>query len=301
MSRRFGVSRAMIWKTVKELRAEGYIINAGPGKGYVFDDSADVLNGYEAGRGILGSDVIFLKETASTNTCLKEKAANGAAGEGTCVICERQVKGRGRLGREWFAPAFKNISMSVLLRPDITPDMAAGYSLLAGVCVYEALSVLDIGGLRIKWPNDIMAKGKKVCGILTEMASELDKVDHIIIGIGINVYDPGDLMPAELRKTASSLEEAAGAGGIKIKRKDIIRRILDGIETEYIKNKNGLTDEILLRWKKYSDTIGRRITYHSGDMIKTGTVTDIDEKGSLLIRTGEATDKVNSGMIYEME
>jgi BirA family biotin operon repressor/biotin-[acetyl-CoA-carboxylase] ligase len=242
-------------------------------------------------------DLIFLHETASTNTYLKELARNQEIREGTCVFCESQKEGRGRLGRSWYQEPFTNIAMSVLLRPDIRPQLAPAYSILAGVSVYEALYELTGAKLRIKWPNDIMANGKKLCGILTELDAEAEKVVFLVIGIGINVYKRNSDMPLDVQSRAVTLQEIC-KGRVLPKRADIIRRILDKIQVMYERNKAGITGELIDLWKQYSDMIGRRIYYDRGT---EGIVSDIDCDGSLVVDTKNGRDRIFSGMIFEIE
>jgi BirA family biotin operon repressor/biotin-[acetyl-CoA-carboxylase] ligase len=301
LSRQLGVTRAMIWKSVEMLREEGYDIAAVKGSGYYITENADVLNRHEVGKGILGTDIIYFEELGSTNTYLKELAAGGSIPEGTCVVCENQTKGRGRMGRHWFSPDSKNVSMSLLLRPDIQPYMAPAFSIFAGVCVYEALKGYVDGNIRIKWPNDILINNKKVCGILTEMSSEQDRTEYIVIGMGINVLGSAKTMPPDISSTAVTLESALSNPALKIRRADIIRGILERFEEYYPKNKKGVSKEIFDKWKCYSDAIGRKIEYYIDKRAKNGEIVDIDKSGALLVKCDGRIETVNAGMIFELE
>jgi len=301
ISRQVGVTRAMIWKSVKALRKEGYDIAAVRGMGYHMDAEADVLNKHEIGKGLFGADVIYFKELGSTNTYLKEQASQGPVPEGTCVICGYQTKGRGRMGREWFSQDSKNISMSLLLRPDIPPFMAPAFSIFAGVCIYEVLNGYVDGNIRIKWPNDILIKNKKVCGILTEMVSEQDRTEYIVIGIGINICGSAKSMPPEIRTIATTLESEARKPAIRIRRADIIKEIIERFEEYYPENKKGVTEQIFDKWKRYSDAIGRKIEYYIDSRARIGEIADIDKSGALLVTCGGKIETVHAGMIFELE
>ena len=301
ISRQMGVTRAMIWKSVKALRQEGYDIAAVSGKGYYINESADVLNGHEIGKGLFGTDVIYFEELGSTNTYLKELAAGGLIPEGTCVICENQTNGRGRMGRQWFSPDSKNISMSLLIRPDIPPFMAPAFSIFAGVCVYEVLSRYVDVNIGIKWPKDILINNKKVCGILTEMSSEQDRTEYIIIGIGINVLGSTKAMPPDIRKIATTLESAVCKPSAKIHRADIAKKILEKIEGYYPESRKGVTALIFDKWKRYSDAIGRKIEYYIDSRAAIGEIVDIDKSGALLVKSSGRIETVHAGMIFELE
>jgi BirA family transcriptional regulator, biotin operon repressor / biotin---[acetyl-CoA-carboxylase] ligase len=301
ISRQLGVTRAMIWKSVKALREEGYDIAAVRGKGYYINESADILNKHEIGKGLFGTDVIYFEELGSTNTYMKELAAGASMPEGTCVVCENQTKGRGRMGRQWFSPDSKNISMSLLLRPDIPPFMAPAFSIFAGVCVYEVLKRYVDENIRIKWPNDILVNNKKVCGILTEMSSEQDKTEYIVIGTGINVRGSTKNMPPEIRSAATTLESVVCKSAVKIHRADIIRGILERFELYYPENKKGVTKQIFDKWKCYSDAIGRKIEYYIDKRAINGEIVDIDKSGALLVKSDSGIETVHAGMIFELE
>ena len=184
---RLGVSRTAVWKVIRQLEAEGYGIEAVRNRGYRLHDSADILNEAEI-RAVLtshwlGQNVKFLEEIDSTNNEVRRMAEQGAP-EGTLVVAEIQTAGKGRRGRRWDSPKGSGIWHSFLLRPEFAPEHASMLTLLAAMAVRKSVS--NVTGLEclIKWPNDIVVNGKKVCGILTEMSTEEDAIRYVVVRLG---------------------------------------------------------------------------------------------------------------------
>ena len=282
LSEGLSVSRSAVWKHIRKLREEGYVIQSSPKKGYLLEKTSDRLLPEEIREGIatrvLGKKKIHhLMETASTNTTAKELAIHGAP-EGTLVVSERQTRGKGRLGREWFSPPGEGIYLSIILRPSVSPAEAPKITLLAAVAMAEALR--EAAGVQalIKWPNDILLGGKKVAGILTEISTEMDAIDYLVIGLGVNV-NMGSF-PAELREKATSLrietaEEHSRAG--------LIRAFLAWFEHYYGMFQRSDFEPILERWRQLSRITGRRITVETIESKLVGTALDIDRDGRLLV------------------
>jgi BirA family biotin operon repressor/biotin-[acetyl-CoA-carboxylase] ligase len=197
-------SRAAVWKRIAALREQGYRIEAHHAAGYVLAGAPDRVGPSELAPHLRGGwrDVRWLARVDSTQQVARDLARDGAA-EGTAVVAEEQTAGRGRLGRTWHSPAGENLYCSVVLRPPRAPGEVPQIALVAGIAV--AAAVEEATGRRpaIKWPNDVLLDGKKVAGILTEMESELDRVHHVIAGIGVNLNTRR--FPRELRDKASSL------------------------------------------------------------------------------------------------
>jgi len=190
LSRRLGLSRTAIWKHIKALRRDGYQISACTRRGYTLLCIPDRLYPEEVTAGLkttwLGRPFYYYEEVGSTNQVAKDLAEQGAP-HGAAVLAEGQTSGRGRLGRGWLSPAGKGIWLSLVLRPRVAPWQLPQLSLLAAVGVASAIK--EITGLEvgIKWPNDILSRGKKLCGILTEMRAEVEITQYVILGIGLNV------------------------------------------------------------------------------------------------------------------
>ena len=208
LSEELGVTRTAIWKNINTLREEGYIIHSLPRKGYILKDTPDILSQIEIQNGldtkILGKEILHYDSISSTNDLVKELALKNGK-EGLVIISEEQIKGRGR--RKLAISKGKGIWMSILLRPDIPPKEGPKFTLLSAVAVTKAIKeATGIEG-KIKWPN--IVNNKKVCGILTEMNAEMDLINYIIIGIGINVNGKTEDFLMSLR-TGRSLSQVKG-------------------------------------------------------------------------------------------
>lgn len=284
-----GVSRTAVWKYIRELRADGFLIEASSRKGYRLAEEADILSPAALGFGLstrrIGRNIVCLDVVDSTNNQAKKLAAEGCA-EGTVVVADRQVSGKGRLGRSWSSPAKTGIWMSVVLRPKIPPEEVQAITLAASVAVCKAIG--DTTGIEagIKWPNDILLDGKKVCGILTEMNSEMERVNFIVLGIGVNVNQKTADFPVELRDTATSLRmyaENTGAVTPVFKRNELIKSILSELEKVYESVENGRTDNVLKEWQKYTVTLGREVMVYARNCTYQGRATGITADGKLIV------------------
>jgi BirA family biotin operon repressor/biotin-[acetyl-CoA-carboxylase] ligase len=279
------VSRAAVSKHVATLKQSGYRIDSTPGKGYMFMDTPDLLLPGEIRHGldttVFGRKTIdYHAQISSTSDRAKELAAEGAE-EGTLVVSENQSCGRGRKGRTWFAADGCGINLSMILRPAMNPAEASRITLMTAVALAETL--LHVTGLpvTIKWPNDILVRGKKLSGILTEMSMEMDRVDHVVVGVGVNVNTRPDQFPPEVRDNASSLFIEKGE---TVSRPLLVREFLRRFEECYALVTGSGFKTIMKRWKSLSDIIGRTVTV---DIIGTrinGRVTDVDEDGILILQ-----------------
>ena len=304
-----GVSRTAIWKHMKELKVEGYIIESVSKKGYRLISVPDILNEHEIKQGletsIIGHRIDCFKSVDSTNRYAKELAANGCV-DGTVVAADSQTAGRGRLGRDWSSSDRKGIWMSVVLRPAIPPEEVQLITLAASVAVVTA--IMNSTGVRtgIKWPNDIILDGKKVCGILTEMSCEMEQVNFLVVGLGINVSHELEDFPEDLRETVTSiklwLEDNRNSSEIEwsncLNRSRLIKEILIELEKAYYQLKNGLNTEIINQWKKYSVTLGKQVKIMAKGSEYIGTAIDITKDGKLvLILPDGARHEVLSGEV----
>jgi len=282
ISKEFHMTRAAIWKHIKALREEGYVIDSMPSKGYKLISSPDLLI-YEEIEEYLDSkfiarNILHYDSIDSTNKKAKEIAP--ISQEGSVVIGEEQTGGRGRMGRSWLSPKFKGIWMSIILKPNIEPMKVSRLTLLGAAAVYRAL---ELNGIRaqIKWPNDILLEGKKICGILTEMSAELNIVDFIVMGIGVNVnFDQGDI-PEDLRARASSIKIYRGE---KINRKELAAQILNEFEKLYIDFKEtGDIGQSIKICRENSILLGEEVRIIRGDETLLVRALDISEDGGLLV------------------
>lgn len=227
-----GVSRAAIWKAIKNLQKEGYIIEAVTNKGYKLFESGDLLNAAdvqaELTTTIIGKEIKVVECVDSTNNYLRTLAFDGCE-EGTVVIAHTQTGGKGRRGKNWVSPKGEGLWMSVLIKPKIGPNEASRITLVTGLSVCQGLRSLGYDA-SIKWPNDIIIKNKKVCGILAEMNAQIGYVDFVVIGIGVNVNT--ERMPEEIKDVAISLRMVDGTN---IKRSTVAAHILNCFEDNYNK------------------------------------------------------------------
>ena len=308
LSRTLGVSRTAIWKYINELKDEGYVIEASSKKGYRMDPSGDLLNAFEiksnSRADLLGRNVLYFKSLDSTNNYAKKIASEGCE-EGTVVIAGRQLSGRGRLGRLWSSSSEKGVWMSVVLKPSVNPQEVQIITLAASVAVILAIKkVTGITG-GIKWPNDIILKGKKVCGILTEMNSELDKINYVILGIGINVNQEAGDFPEDIRQVATSLRCFAMESGMLLKEKsdksdtklianmgsegifnrsEIMKELLFHLERFYDDINKGCISHIIDLWKQYSITLNMEVEFTQKDVKYRGRALDITGDGKLVVK-----------------
>lgn len=293
---RLGVSRTAVWKRIKELREAGYRIVSQPRCGYSLEESPDMLLPEEIGNGLgtrfIGKEIHYFDSVGSTNVESKKMAAQGAP-EGTVLVAEEQGTGRGRMERSYFSPREKGIWFSVILRPAFLPGEAPKCTLLAAAAVAQAMEKF---GLRagIKWPNDILHEGKKLVGILTEMSAEVDRINYIVIGTGINVNFAPEDFPEDIRGIATSL---AIMKGEKIPRVKFFQRVLESMEELYVMALEKGFAPILEIWKKYSITLGQEVhVIGVGEHASfSGVAADIDEDGALLVDTPKGRQRVLAG------
>lgn len=297
LGRAIGISRTAVWKHINELKRQGYVIDSVPGRGYRFVSAPDALLPEEIETGlktrVFGRHIIYERETPSTQAIAKSLAALGAA-EGTIVVAETQSGGRGRVGRPWSSPR-GGIYFSVILRPDIKPGEALRLPLVAGVAVAQAIKRETNLEPRLKWPNDILIDSKKVGGILTEMSAEMDRLDWVIIGIGLNVNTLRGSFPHEVEERATSLMEA---GGKEIPRIKLLQGILAEFESLYGNLSRHGFEPLRARWKELSDTIGVKVvvTLQSGQI--RGLSEDIDSDGALILKRDDGSvERIVAGSI----
>ena len=206
MCDRFHVSRTAVWKAIEQLKKEGYEIEAVRNRGYRLLESPDIMSEAEI-RSLMdtewaGKNIVYFDEIDSTNNRAKELGEKDGA-HGTLFVADRQVAGKGRRGRVWESPKGISIYMAFLLRPDLIPTKAPMLTLVMAQSVAEGIREVTGMETGIKWPNDIVMNKKKVCGILTEMSTEIDYINYVVIGVGINVNQK--VFDEELKEKATSL------------------------------------------------------------------------------------------------
>lgn len=296
LARRLGCSRAAVWKRVAALRRQGYRIEARHAAGYALAGAPDRLGPAELAPYLRGRwrRIAWHAEVDSTQRAARELARAGAP-EGTVVIAERQTAGRGRLGRAWHSPAGLNLYCSIVLRPRLAPPAAPQIALVAGVAV--AVAVAGETGRRpgLKWPNDVLLDGRKVAGILTEMESEVERVHHVVVGIGVNLNAPRSAFPRELRAKAGSLLLATGR---RVDRAVFTARLLAALEARYERFCERGFASVRAEWESYSCLTGRQVRVASPEGEVGGRVLGLDGDGALrLAARGGAVRRVVAGEV----
>jgi BirA family biotin operon repressor/biotin-[acetyl-CoA-carboxylase] ligase len=302
LSGALGVSRAAVWARVEELRSLGYEIEASPHLGYKLVGVPDVLHGDDlisrlGKTRVIGRDIRVFQETTSTNDVIEKFARDGVK-EGVVVFAESQTRGRGRLGRKWASPAKKGLWFSVLLRPDLRPHETTQLTVATATALRRAIEAQTGLEPEIKWPNDILVRGKKVAGILTEMNAEVDRVKYVIVGIGVDVnLNPRDF-PPELKKTATSLKIEMGKA---ISRAELAVNIMREFDIDYQRVCANDFDEVAEEWEKHCKTIGEEVVIRTGPREIRGRAESLAEDGALLLRTehGRPERIVGGDVTYE--
>ena len=280
----YGVSRTAIWKVIRQLEKDGYVIEAQNNKGYrlVENENADLFSKVEIESKIetnwVGRNIIFHKETSSTNIDAKELAEKGEAA-GTVVVADMQTAGRARRGRGWVSPAGKDIYMTVVLRPQCRPKKASVLTLVMALAVLKAVSEQIPQKCSIKWPNDIVVNGKKICGILTEMSAELDGIHYVVIGTGINVNQ--EFLAEEIQETATALRIECGH---QINRATLVARTLYYLEKYYaIFEENWDFSGLVNEYNQFLVNRDREVCVLDPKGAYEGTARGINENGELLV------------------
>lgn len=294
---KFGVSRTAIWKVMKQLKEAGYNIEAQQNKGYHIVSAPDVMDAAEL-KSIwkpkwVGCEILYFDSIDSTNTKAQELAEKGYP-SGTLVVADKQIAGKGRRGRNWESPSGCGIFMTLMLKPDINPNNASMLTLVSALAVAKALADITGKDAKIKWPNDIVIDGRKVCGILTEMSAQFDYINNIVIGIGINVNNSS--FPEEISATASSLRLLNG--GKKYRRAEIIEKIMEYfekyysifLETEDLSALVNEYDAMLVNMKRQVKVLDPKEPFE-------GKAMGITKTGELIVDTWESRKLVSSGEV----
>ena len=294
LSDRLGISRTAVWKYINALKKQGYEIEAIPNKGYRLVTSPDVLIPEEVypllKTSVLGRKIIHSEKLDSTSLLAKEIAPQQQ--EGTVVIAEEQTGGRGRLGRKWYSPRGGGIWASLILKPRIRPEKAYQLTQVAAVAVVKAIKETTGILAGIKWPNDIIINGKKVCGILTEMNAEADAVNHIILSIGLNVKPGEGDMPLDLKDKMTFLDVERGFG---VSRKGLLAVLLGELEKAYHAFLDKGFETVAADCRRFSVLLGREVRVEQMDRIFQGRAVEITGDGALLVETAEEKMEVISG------
>jgi len=294
ISDKLGLTRAAVWKHVNALRGLGYRIDAMPARGYRLAAVPDrltalelrpLLNTHDLGQVLHAFEVI-----GSTSDHAKGLAEEGAA-HGEVVIAESQTAGRGRRGRSWASPPGKNAYFSAVLRPELPPGRAPELTLVASVAMCDAVRQAGVPA-GIKWPNDLLVGGRKIAGILTELAAEPDRIQWVVLGIGVNVNARLEDFPEEVRPEVTSILLERGEPA---PRALFVAACLTALEEWLDLHAEAGFAPVRQAWRERSLTLGREVLVRTEGREIVGTAEDIDERGALLVRAGGRVEQILAG------
>ena len=236
---------------------------------------------------IIGKKLFHLKTIDSTNLFIKNMDKK-LTQEGIVVVADVQSKGRGRKDRTWTSSK-GGLWFSILLFPKIHPKQGMLITMIGSIAVIQGIIEITNLNPEIKWPNDVLLNKQKVCGILTEIEAQKDKMNYAILGIGINV---NNILEKELQKSATTLKEVFGS---KVPREKLLTLILNSFDKNYKKLNSRSYDYIRKLWLSYSNIIGKKIKVEDEKNVYNGIVSDIDEYGHLFLETNSGQVKIISG------
>jgi len=223
----------------------------------------------------VGHTILFYPVTTSTMDMARRAAAGGAE-EGTIVLAEEQTAGKGRLGRQWFAPPGSSLLISIILRPEL--GQLSKLNMVAALAVAESVERVTGTPATIKWPNDVLIEGRKVSGILMESQVQEGQVEFAIVGIGLNV----NLDPSTLPQTAFPATTLRAVAGHEVSRLEVLVSLLQEFEQLYQALCRG--EPIHQRWLSRLETLGRKVRVSLGDRVEEGYAESVDEQGNLMLR-----------------
>ena len=300
MSRQLGISRAAVWKAIDALRQEGYQIDSATNRGYCLRVSPDRLSEgevrpYLTGRRI-GRELRVFDTIDSTNSYLKREAANGLP-DGTAALADCQTGGRGRLGRSFRSAPGAGVYLSVLLRPQVPPEEAVNLTAYVAVAVCDGIEAAAGVRPQIKWTNDLVLGGRKICGILTEMGIEGESgaLQYLVTGIGVNANQRAEDWPEELREIAGSIREATGQ---PVARGRLAACLLNALDEMYERWQAGDRARYLERYRADCLTVGRAVRILTAGREERGLALAVDDRFGLVVRLEDGTERtVTSGEV----
>ncbi len=289
ISGQLGVSRTAVWKHINSLKNEGYVIDSVNNKGYKLLSDTDEINSSSLNSLCNEYDFIqfvkFLDTVDSTNSEAKRIAMDEHFLQGI-VVANEQTKGKGRLGREWASEKNSGLWMSLLIRPKLKPEAVSSITLVAAAAMTSALEKCTALSIGIKWPNDLIINGKKICGILTEMSAEINQLHYIVLGIGVNLKQM--YFPEELLDKATSLKKE----GYELSNKQLLEEFMKSFSEYYAQFLTGNMTQIIKFHLTHSVTVGKNVQIVSPIETRTAYVMDINADGSLLVKNELGEDEV---------
>jgi BirA family biotin operon repressor/biotin-[acetyl-CoA-carboxylase] ligase len=293
LAEKLNVSRTAIWKQIKALRNLGYDIESIKNKGYhllsrpdipIFEEVSKDLN-----TKIIGCQIKYFKTLDSTNLFAKNLVKNNIS-EGFVVVADIQEKGRGRKDRTWSSLS-GGLWFSVILYPNIPSQSAMIITMTFSVSIAQAIESITNINSRIKWPNDILIDNKKVCGVLTELDAEIDRVNYAIVGVGLNVNNK---LERGLSKSAITLSKKIGK---EVSRVELFKNILKKLDENYAKLISGNFTYLRNLWLSYSNIIGKKVLIIQERNTFKGIVSNVDDTGCLIVKTSKGDIRILSGDI----
>lgn len=294
ISHALGCTRTAVWKHISELRRLGYVFDAKPRKGYRLIERPDVLvpeeiKSFNRAQQI-GQAIRYVDSTVSTQHMAHEWAQEGAR-HGSLVIADEQTGGKGRLGRMWYSPPGSGIWMSFILKPHLPLTHTPHLTLIFSVAVARALRKETAADVTIKWPNDIFVEGRKVCGILTEVRAEADRIHYAVAGVGINVHFHSEDLPQTIRTSAISLSEIVEK---PLHRAQIVAACCGEIEDLLNVYERQSFSPIKSLWESYALMLGKQVTVHTAEGTRSGEAIGLDDRGALLLKTPSGIEHIFS-------
>lgn len=297
ISELFGISRTAVWKHIRVLKQRGYVIESYTKRGYCLREAPELLSPESVARQLktvtFGRKIVYHEKVDSTNTIAKKLADKGAE-EGTVVVAEEQTGGRGRLDRKFISPFAQGVWFSIILRPQFPPMEVSKMTLVAAVAITKALRKFGMVHCGIKWPNDILVHGAKLVGILTELNASVEKINYLVMGIGINTTLSRKTLPRELKKTTTSF----AMENIPVHRDELLSEVLYQLEYYYDMIKEKGFAPVLDEWKTLSCMLGEEVQVIEPNRTFNGKAIDLDESGNLLVQTDTGTEKVLAGDVH---
>ncbi|MEI6153700.1 MAG: biotin--[acetyl-CoA-carboxylase] ligase [Deltaproteobacteria bacterium] len=295
ISAKLGISRTAVWKYINQLEQKGYSITKLKGKGYMLTNTPDKLFPWEVYRHLDTNSIvkeIIYQDTIDSTNSFAFKLAVGGKPEGTCVVAEAQKTGKGRLNRVWFSPPGENLYLSIILKPLVHPARVYPITFLSSLAVYDTIKRVTGIIPTLKWPNDVLIHGKKVCGTLLEISTEADMVRFIVVGIGFNINMKEKEIDEPIKNKATSLHietkktyERASVCGI----------LLSNLDKYYsIFRKNG-EQEICSIWEKTAQTKGKYLEINQMGEVYKGISEGIDTSGAMLININGKVKRIIAG------
>lgn len=297
LCRKMGVSRTAVWKNIRALQEDGYEIEAVTNRGYRLAGVPDTVAEEEVASRLqterMGRQIKYFSRIDSTNQYAKRIAEEGAS-DGTLIIADEQTAGKGRSGRTWVTPPSEAIAFTLLLRPKLSPDRISMVTLVMGLAVVNAVNALYDVDAGIKWPNDVVIGGRKLCGILTEMSAEVSQVNYIVIGVGINANLTS--FPEEIREIATSLKLELGHA---VNRAELIACVMTEFERLYAGfEAQGDLGPVVQEYNELCLNTGNKVRVLDPNGEYTGISRGINSMGELLVKTEDGqTREVYAGEV----